>query len=86
MVIRLQGLEVFGILQRDFAAVVDSVNAYWLAATTALQRERAGMQALIDQQREAAFADLEALSARLLDRSAAEVRGTMTGMIVPGSG
>ena len=74
----------FGILQRDFAAAVDSINAYWLTATTAIKRERTGMQALIDQQREAAFADLEAMSARLIDGSTAKFRGAVAGMIVPG--
>jgi hypothetical protein len=42
------------------------------------------MQALIDQQREAAFADLEAMSERLVDRSTSKLRGAAAGMIVPG--
>jgi hypothetical protein len=74
----------FGILQRDFAAIVDSINTYWLTATTTIEKERAGMQALIDRQREAAFADLEAMSARLVDRSTSKIRGAAAGMIVPG--
>ena len=74
----------FGILQKDFAAIVDSINAYWLTATVTLEKESAGMQALIDQQREAAFTDLEAMAGRLVDRSAAKARGAVAGMIVPG--
>ncbi|MCK5407553.1 MAG: hypothetical protein KAJ37_08870, partial [Candidatus Krumholzibacteria bacterium] len=74
----------FGILQRDFAAIVDSINAYWLTATTTIEKERAGMETLIDQQREAVFTDLEAMAGRLVDRSAAKARGAVAGMIVPG--
>jgi hypothetical protein len=74
----------FGILQRDFAAIVDSINAYWLTATTTIQRERAGFQTLIDAQREAAFADMEAMAGRLVDHSAEKARGAVAGVIVPG--
>jgi hypothetical protein len=73
----------FLLLQMDFAEVVDSINAYWATATTAIQRERAGMDALIQREREAVFADLEALSIKLIDESVAEVRRSMVGLLLP---
>jgi hypothetical protein len=74
----------FGLLQRDFAAIVDSINAYWATATRVLEEQRVGMEPLIDRQREAIMTDLEAMSEKLVDQSISKVRGAVAGMILPG--
>jgi hypothetical protein len=74
----------FTLLRRDFAAIVDSINAYWLTATTVVKEQGAMMDDRIRLQREAAVADLEAMSMRLIDESAAEMRRSIAGLVIPG--
>jgi len=76
--------EQFGLLQRDFAAIVDSINAYWATATRVLEAQRLDMEPLIDRQRKAAMADLEVMSAKIVDQSISKLRGAITWMILPG--